>query len=66
MSGYADEAVVRHGSLNRGAVFLEKPFSSIDLARRVRETLDARYEGPVGGDREQAPELTPQRSGIPT
>jgi CheY-like chemotaxis protein len=40
MSGYADEAVVRNGALNPGATFLEKPFSSSELAQRVRETID--------------------------
>jgi two-component system, cell cycle sensor histidine kinase and response regulator CckA len=44
MSGYADEAVVRNGSLKPGAVFLEKPFSSIDLARKVRAALDDRAD----------------------
>ena len=40
MSGYADEAVVRNGSLDAAAPFLEKPFSSDELARRVRDVLD--------------------------
>jgi hypothetical protein len=41
MSGYADEVVVRSGSLEPGAPFLEKPFSANDLATKIRETLDA-------------------------
>jgi two-component system cell cycle sensor histidine kinase/response regulator CckA len=45
MSGYADEAVVRNGTLNPGATFLEKPFSSLELARRVRQTLDEQPPG---------------------
>jgi len=40
MSGYADEAVTRHGALEAGAAYLEKPFSGRDLAHMVRETLD--------------------------
>jgi PAS domain S-box-containing protein len=40
MSGYADEAIVRNGSLEPGAAFLEKPFTAAQLARRVREALD--------------------------
>jgi hypothetical protein len=41
MSGYADDAVRRTGSLEAEAAFLEKPFSANDLAATVRETLDA-------------------------
>jgi DNA-binding response OmpR family regulator len=40
MSGYAGDTVTRFGALDVDAAFLEKPFSSYDLARRVRETLD--------------------------
>jgi PAS domain S-box-containing protein len=41
MSGYADEFATENGSLAQGAAFLEKPFSGNDLARKVRQTLDA-------------------------
>jgi two-component system cell cycle sensor histidine kinase/response regulator CckA len=41
MSGYTDEAVVRHGLLERGLNYLQKPFTPAVLARRVREVLDA-------------------------
>ena len=41
MSGYADEAVVRHGVLERGLHYLQKPFADADLARKLREVLDA-------------------------
>jgi FixJ family two-component response regulator len=40
MSGYADEAVARQGTLEAGSAFIEKPFSANDLARSVREVLD--------------------------
>jgi two-component system cell cycle sensor histidine kinase/response regulator CckA len=42
MSGYTDEAIVRQGALDPGVAFLQKPFSPIALARKVREVLDTR------------------------
>ena len=40
MSGYTDEAIVHHGVLDPGIVFLHKPFSSESLGQKIREVID--------------------------
>jgi two-component system, cell cycle sensor histidine kinase and response regulator CckA len=40
VSGYTDNVIVNHGIKNGEKVFLQKPFSPDDIARKVRETLD--------------------------
>jgi signal transduction histidine kinase/DNA-binding response OmpR family regulator len=40
MSGYTGDTIVRHGVLEPGIAFLQKPFTPTDLARKVREVLD--------------------------
>jgi nitrogen-specific signal transduction histidine kinase/CheY-like chemotaxis protein len=40
VSGYTDDAVVRHDMLESGAHYLAKPFTPDSLARKVREVLD--------------------------
>jgi two-component system, cell cycle sensor histidine kinase and response regulator CckA len=40
-SAFSDEDVIRRGMLGEGRPFLQKPFTPTELARMVRETLDA-------------------------
>jgi DNA-binding NarL/FixJ family response regulator len=39
MSGYPDDATMRHGILGEGANFIPKPFSLEALVSKVREVL---------------------------
>jgi len=41
MSGYTDDAIVHHGILEPGISFVNKPFSSETLGRKIRQALDA-------------------------
>jgi two-component system cell cycle sensor histidine kinase/response regulator CckA len=40
MSGYTEQAIVRHGVLPEGSVFIQKPFGPDSLLTKVREALD--------------------------
>lgn len=40
MSGYTNDAIDRQGILEPGTQFLAKPFTGVDLTRKVREVLD--------------------------
>jgi CheY-like chemotaxis protein len=40
MSGYTNDAIIKHGILDAGTWFIQKPFTLDDLSMRVREVLD--------------------------
>jgi two-component system cell cycle sensor histidine kinase/response regulator CckA len=40
MSGYTDDAIVRHGLMGHLLEFIQKPFTPEALVRKVREVLD--------------------------
>jgi two-component system cell cycle sensor histidine kinase/response regulator CckA len=44
MSGFATDTLAHRGVLNPGTSLLQKPFAGADLARKVREVLDAPAE----------------------
>jgi len=40
MSGYTDDAIVKHGVLEPGIAFIYKPFTLESLSVKLREVLD--------------------------
>jgi CheY-like chemotaxis protein len=40
VSGYTDDAIIHQGVLQQGTAFLQKPFTTDALARKIRAILD--------------------------
>jgi two-component system cell cycle sensor histidine kinase/response regulator CckA len=45
MSGYTDDAILRHGVYQSSAAFLSKPFSTVTLIRKIRDVLETQESG---------------------
>jgi PAS domain S-box-containing protein len=48
-SGYADDAILRHGVFDEGTQFIAKPYTVTTLTRKVREVLDSSSSVPTTG-----------------
>lgn len=44
-TGYTRNAIVHHGRLDANVMLLSKPYSQLDLARKIREALDGGVSG---------------------
>lgn len=47
ISGYTDDSIFRHGVLQGGMEFLQKPFNLRTLAQKIREILDGENAAPA-------------------
>jgi FixJ family two-component response regulator len=53
LSGYSADAIGRHGVLDPGTAFLEKPFRPDALVEKVREALDGAGPNDPARDRRE-------------
>ncbi len=44
MSGYTDDAIIKHGVLEPGMAYIQKPFSPKALIQKVRQVLEDKFE----------------------
>jgi PAS domain S-box-containing protein len=45
ISGYTDNDIVKHGVLNNEVHFLQKPFTAVEIGKKVRDVLDSGKTG---------------------
>jgi PAS domain S-box-containing protein len=55
VSGFTDDTIARHGVLEEGVAFLQKPFTLETLSQKVREILDSSQPGSPAQKRRASP-----------